>query len=203
MQWMYLFAMMVFGFVTGSVGLAVGINLNPDSTVRFVPLWGDADAWTVWGTWVGAAGTIMAVVLALYYSRHDDKEKLTLISEVHDLKDAMLQVRPQMTLRVVCTGRLPTTIISIGLGTEKDLATFYPIARYTTKYDSRKHLSRGEIFEATLDAQAIFLIGGDFSPYIGLDAKNLRFVVKTGLKDYREKLSPEAIAVLSAALAEA
>lgn len=203
MQWMYLFAMMVFGFVTGSVGLAVGINLNPDSTVRFVPLWGDADAWTVWGTWAGAAGTIMAVVLALYYSRHDDKEKLTLISEVHDLKDAMLQVRPQMTLRVVCTGRLPTTIISIGLGTEKDLATFYPIARYTTKYDSRKHLSRGEIFEATLDAQAIFLIGGDFSPYIGLDAKNLRFVVKTGLKDYREKLSPEAIAVLSAALAEA
>lgn len=203
MQWMYLLATMVFGFVTGSVGLAVGINLNPDSTVRFVPLWGDADAWTVWGTWAGAAGTIMAVALALYYSRHDDKEKLTLISEVHDLQDSMSQIRPQMTLRVVCTGRLPTTIISIGLGTEKDRATFYPIARYTTNYDFRKHLSRGEIFEATLDAQAISLIGGDFSPYIGIDAKNLRFVVKTGLKDYREKLGPEAIAILSDALAKA
>jgi hypothetical protein len=202
MQWIYFVVMIFVGVAAASLGLMAGISFNPESTVKFVIIWGNAEAWTLWGTWAGAAGTILAVALALYYSRHDDKEKLTLISEVHSLQDAMSQVKPQMTMRVVCTGRLPTTIIAIGFGVRSDLATFYPVARYTTSYESRKHLSRGEIFEATLDVQSIFAIGRDFWPHVGVHAEKLSFVVITGLKTYREKLSPEAIAVLALSLKE-
>ncbi|MFJ2446814.1 hypothetical protein [Pseudomonas sp. NPDC087626] len=183
-----------------SAGLAAGITLNPDSTVRFVFIWGDSNAWAMWGTWAGAVFTAGAVWLSLYYSRHDDKEKLTLISEVHQVADGASTMTAKVTFRVVCTGRLPTTILAIGIGVANDKATFYPVARYTTTYDTRKHLSRGEIFEATLDVQSLISIASDFKPLVGNRARRLRFLVKTGLTSYREKFSPEAIAVLSLAL---
>lgn len=202
MQWMYFFVMVVFGLGAGLLGLIAGINLNPESTVRFIILWGSAEDWTLWGTWAGAAGTICAVVLALHYSRHDDKEKLTVISEVHDYKDANLQSHPRMTFRVVCTGRLPTTILKIGLGTKNDRATLYPIARYTVINSLPKHLSRGEVYEAILDVNSFFEISKDFAPHIGSNAGKLRLVVETGLTTYREKLSLEVIAVLTLSLKE-
>jgi hypothetical protein len=190
----------VFACVSaGLAGLAAGINLNPNSTVKFVPVL-DPNTWSALGSWLGAIATFCAAGLALYYSRHDDQEKLAFFSEVHQLSAGETAVGVKMTLRVVCTGRLPTTILAIGIGVAEDRATFYPIARYTTKYETKKHLSRGETFEATVDLQALRAIAHDFKPYVGDKAGRLRFLVKTGLTSYREKFSTEAIDVLRLAL---
>lgn len=186
--------------VAAICGLAAGISLNPESTVRFVIIWGDANAWAMWGTWAGAAFTAGAVWLSLYYSRHDDKEMLTLISEVHQKTDLVSTHIPKMTLRVVCTGRLPTTILAIGIGSARHPEAFYPVARYTTSYDQKKHLSRGEIVEATFDLQALAMIANDFHSIAGKKAKDLRFLVNTGLSSYSERFSPEAIATFSVVL---
>ena len=190
----------VFACVSaGLAGLAAGINLNPNSTVKFVPVL-DPNTWSALGSWLGAIATFCAAGLALYYSRHDDQEKLAFFSEVHQLSAGETAVGVKMTLRVVCTGRLPTTILAIGIGVAEDRATFYPIARYTTKYETKKHLSRGETFEATVDLEELRAIAHDFKPYVGDKAGRLRFLVKTGLTSYREKFSTEAIDVLRLAL---
>lgn len=197
----YVYGLLFIGGCAGSalLGLATGINLNPNSMVKFVPVL-DANTWSAVGVWLGAIATLCAVGLSLYYSRHDDKEKLTLISEVHQITDGRSMLNAKMTLRVVCTGRLPTTILAIGIGVAEDRATFYPVARYTTTYDTRKHLSRGEIFEATIDVQALIRLSEDFKPLVGQRADKLRFLVQTGLSSYREKFSPETIEVLALAL---
>lgn len=197
----YVYGLLFIGGCVGSalLGLAAGINLNPNSIVKFVPVL-DANTWSAVGVWLGAIATLCAVGLSLYYSRHDDKEKLTLISEVHQITNGRSTTNAKMTLRVVCTGRLPTTILAIGIGVAEDRASFYPVARYTTTHDTKKHLSRGEIFEATIDVQALILLSEDFKPLVGQRADKLRFLVKTGLSSYREKFSPQTIEMLALAL---
>ena len=55
------------------LGLTIGINLNPESTTRYVLTWGSL------GDWVAGVGTFTAVAVALWQSyilRKEDVEDL-------------------------------------------------------------------------------------------------------------------------------
>lgn len=190
MKWLMGLGAIFLCVTCGLLGLAAGINLNPQSTVRFVPVI-DANAWSSVGTWFGAIGTIAAVALSLHFSRRDDVEGLTIISEVTNranLDGAGLEV----TIRVVCTGRLPTTILAMGIGSDHNASIFHPIAMYTTEYDEKKHLSRGETFEATLSQVSLAGIARGFSDIGDHEISKLKILVKTGLKVHREVFGGDA-----------
>lgn len=176
--------------VCGLLGLAAGINLNPQSTVRFVPVI-DANAWSSVGTWFGAIGTIAAVALSLHFSRRDDVEGLAIISEVTNRANTD-KSGLNVTIRVVCTGRLPTTILAMGIGSDDNASTFHPIAMYTLEYEEKKHLSRGEIFEATLSQVSLAGIARGFSEIGEHEISKLKILVKTGLRVHREVFSGDA-----------
>lgn len=181
---------------TGLLGLAAGINLNPDSTVKFVPVL-DANAWSAVGSWLGAIATFCAAGLALKYSRRDDKQKLKLSSfgqvffENHEKEDYKL------TLRAVCIGRLPATVIDVGFGVCGDDHAYYSIGSCAPATYSRMHISRGEVYEVTLGLDDLLGIGRAIPECARRSPQNLEFVVKTGVRAERRKLSPEAAEVLS------
>lgn len=89
-------AVLVVAALSALAGLTAGINLNPHSTVKFVPDWGSV------GDWVSGVGALLAVIASLYMVKRSehfqlarDSEQLMLVQE-HDLAG--------LTLRVGCSG---------------------------------------------------------------------------------------------------
>lgn len=60
MKWIVLSASIGACFFFGLLGLTAGINLNPESTVRFVPNWGSV------GDWVSGCGAMAALAFAFW-----------------------------------------------------------------------------------------------------------------------------------------
>ncbi|WP_412481334.1 hypothetical protein [Pseudomonas asiatica] len=180
---------------SGLLGLAIGINANPMSTVRFVPVL-DADAWSAVGTWAGAIATFTAAALALKYARRDDQQKLKLISLGHSLWVKHPRADHKLTLRAVCVGRLPATVIDVGLGIKGDPESYVSVAQFSTAEYSKKYLSRGELFEVTLTHDDLRSLSSSVTQEVRDAPQNLMLIVKTGLCTDRERLSDGAIETL-------
>ncbi|WP_444756578.1 hypothetical protein [Pseudomonas sp. A014] len=176
----------------GMAGLAIGINFNPESTVKFVLVW-DSGTWAAIGACAGAIFTAAAVWLSLYYSRHDFREGVKLISETH--LAAGSNSLTKMTLRAVCTGRLPTTVLSIGFRL-KTTGVIHPVSEFTGDYDSKRKLERGDIFEARLQAYDLQQIARKFSKIVGTNVRDIELSVRTGLDTHSSPLSKEASELL-------
>ncbi len=95
-------AVLVVAVLAALGGLTAGINLNPQSTVRFVPDWGSV------GDWVSGVGALLAVVASLYMVRRSERFQLARDSErlmlTQELDLAWL------TLRVGCSGLRACTV---------------------------------------------------------------------------------------------
>ncbi|MGY2685089.1 hypothetical protein ACVWVZ_004423 [Pseudomonas tolaasii] len=177
---------------SGMAGLAIGINCNPKSTVKFVLVL-DSDAWAAIGACCGAIFTAAAVALSLHYSRRDFHEGVRLISESHLAAGPMSSTK--MTLRAVCTGRLPATIINMGFRVRTN-NTYYPIAMFTPDYDSFGKLERGDIVEARLQSLNLQQIARGLSGVVGTKVENIELYVQTGLSYHTWPLSSGAIEVM-------
>lgn len=60
MKWMFWVVALLACAVFGLLGLTAGININPLSTIRFVPDWGSL------ADWVSGIGSVSAAIVALY-----------------------------------------------------------------------------------------------------------------------------------------
>lgn len=70
MKWILLGVAVAACVVCGLLGLTAGINLNPTSTVRYVPNWGSM------GDWVSGVGALLAVVSSfILVKRHEDQQQ--------------------------------------------------------------------------------------------------------------------------------
>lgn len=69
MKWVLGSIGVVVCIVCGLLGLTAGINLNPTSTVQFVPNWGSL------GDWVSGIGALLAVVTSLIVSRRSEENQ--------------------------------------------------------------------------------------------------------------------------------
>lgn len=73
MKWILCFVVLFLCVISGLLGLTAGINLNPESTVKFVPSWGSL------GDWVSGLGALLAVLVTLWLAdkqRREDVESL-------------------------------------------------------------------------------------------------------------------------------
>jgi hypothetical protein len=87
---------LVISALSGLAGLTAGINLNPQSTVKFVPDWGSV------GDWVSGIGALLAVIASLYMVQRSEK-----FQQVRDSEQLMLVQETDfawLTLRVGCSG---------------------------------------------------------------------------------------------------
>lgn len=73
MKWILFGIVLALCVASGLLGLTAGINLNPESTVKFVPLWGSL------GDWVSGIGALSAVAVTLWLAdkqRREDVESV-------------------------------------------------------------------------------------------------------------------------------
>lgn len=103
MRWLAGLAVAVLCILSGLLGMTAGINLNPDSTVRFVPNWGSV------GDWMAGLGAFAAVAVSLWLARRKDDVRINLAASSN-----------YVTIRVVSHGIYPVTIkdILISAGTK-------------------------------------------------------------------------------------
>lgn len=89
--------------VAGMLGLTLGINLNPASSVRYVWDWGIA------GGWVSGLGAMAAAIVAVHQSmKNSANEKIRFTVADRSAADSW-------NLRVVSEGLIPATVLGVEL----------------------------------------------------------------------------------------
>jgi len=69
MTWVLAGVAIAASFICGLLGLTAGINLNPASTVRYVPNWGSL------GDWVAGIGALLAVITTLVMASRSERQQ--------------------------------------------------------------------------------------------------------------------------------
>lgn len=122
MHWKTVTGVCIGGALFALLGLVVGINMNPQSTVRFVPNLGSL------GDWLAAAGTFAAVWVALSQSsKQAEKERPR--AKVYQEYGG-----DSWSVRVLSEGLVPFTVLSSelkydGLSRSLDLLAWLPAGK--------------------------------------------------------------------------
>ena len=88
-------AVLVVAALSALAGLTAGINLNPQSTVKFVPDWGSV------GDWVSGAGAFGAIWVALNLATKQRNQ---------ELPDLKFSISGKYTFTLVNHGKLPVVV---------------------------------------------------------------------------------------------
>jgi hypothetical protein len=137
MNWKTVTGLCIGGALFALLGLVAGINMNPQSTVRFVPNLGSL------GDWLAAAGTFAAVWVALSQSsKQAEKERPR-------AKVYQEQQGNSWSVRVLSEGLVPFTVLSSeikydGLSRSLDLSTWLPVGKSLPQ-----KLERGDVLNLT------------------------------------------------------
>lgn len=96
------------GIICGLFGLTIGIHYNPESTIKFVPVWGSL------GDWASAIGAFSAVAFALWQSHRQQQKELPKVNIVNRFTS------DEWLLRVISEGVVPESVLGAELVSEKD-----------------------------------------------------------------------------------
>jgi len=184
-------AVLMVATLSALAGLTAGINLNPQSTVKFVPAWGSV------GDWVSGIGALLAVVTSLYMVKRSerfqlerDSEQLMLVQE-HSLG--------WLTLRVGCSGLRACAV--------KDIRVCHGNKYRTLRHDLAEK-SKGK-FPCKLEPGESFELdwsGLELKPIVGIvhnlglkSLEGLKFEVVTGIAVHRFSLHEWTVDLLKEA----
>lgn len=105
MRWLLTGLMILACIISGLLGLTAGVNLNPQSTVRFVPQWGSL------GDWVSGLGALLAVLSSLWLARRG--ERLMAEREKEDIRIEQTASDFYASVRIVSHGLYPVTVKAV------------------------------------------------------------------------------------------
>ncbi|WP_267398993.1 hypothetical protein [Pseudomonas sp. GM_Psu_2] len=88
--------------LSGLLGLTAGINLNPVSTVAFVPNWGSV------GDWFSGIGAFAAIGVTLHLTLRNERQQEGLRKDSLVVEQIVTDVG--ISIRLVSLGHYPTTI---------------------------------------------------------------------------------------------
>lgn len=186
-------AVVIACIVSGLAGLTIGINLNSESTTKYVLNWGSL------GDWVAGAGTFIAVVVSLLLARREDSEKVIAEVGVRALLDQGAE-SIGLFLRATSVGRSPTTIVQVGVCVDEVPESFCPLAAFTKEVEAvPKYIARGQIFEAAVDAVGLVKIAKRLYEKVGGNPDRLHFEIRTGVETYRVKPNAAAFDLMAIA----
>jgi hypothetical protein len=112
MNWILLLCGVAACVICGFLGLTAGINMNPESTVRFVPNWGSV------GDWVSGTGALLAVIVTLWLAdkqRREDAELLKVISNASFPVGPGYLGNPFISLELTSEGKRPVTATGLSV----------------------------------------------------------------------------------------
>lgn len=121
-------AVSVVAVLSALAGLTAGINLNPQSTVEFVPDWGSV------GDWVSGLGALLAVAVTLWLSEKQRREN----TERLFIEQASMDVG--LSIKIISSGNRPSLVTGlyiqskssdrrIGLSSGSYLESRFPVGR--------------------------------------------------------------------------
>ncbi|MGF6127254.1 hypothetical protein QF019_002463 [Pseudomonas frederiksbergensis] len=91
--------------ICGLLGLTAGINLNPVSTVRYVPNWGSV------GDWVSGVGALLAVVTTLILTRRSEEQQRILRHDKIEIEQGTSSTH--VSIRFTSLGLYPAKVRSV------------------------------------------------------------------------------------------
>lgn len=112
MKWILCSIVLFLCLISGLLGLTAGINLNQQSTIKFIPEWGSL------GDWVSGTGALLAVLVTLWLAdkqRRDDAELLTVVSNASIPFGPGYIGRPFISLELTSEGKRPVTVVGVSV----------------------------------------------------------------------------------------
>jgi len=107
MKWMFGFGALFACVICGFLGLTAGINMNPQSTVKFVPDWGSL------ADWVAGIGSMCAVFATVYFGWKQRQEllpKLSVKVSGFVMPDGISSLISSFSLKLANSGSVPIDI---------------------------------------------------------------------------------------------
>ena len=190
MGWVHVILALFFCILSGLAGLMAGINLNPLSTVRFVPDWG------IIGNWFSGAGTLGAVLASLWLARRGERRQEQ--REKEDVKIEQSASNLYASIRVISLGVFPVTIKNVLIVRDDDKAFAVPPpidskANFPLRLEFREdlHLTwRADKVRAFVEGIRLLEVDS---------IRSLRIEVWTVVGRYRAKLNTDFVDFLTSA----
>ncbi|NVZ36604.1 hypothetical protein HX786_00860 [Pseudomonas sp. 21615526] len=173
MKWMFWAFALLACVVSGFLGLTAGINLNPLSTVKFVPNWGSL------ADWISGFGSVSAAIVALYLAdlqRRNNTAKIE-ISQYYNTDN--------FTLDIVSTGEKPAIVRGVFIRSphhkKQILFNRSPLTGYKEIVGRYEY---GETKRLTVDSHLYFGLALELKREIGSDDfDGLQLVVGIGIAE--------------------
>lgn len=191
MKWLLCLVILFLCVISGLLGLTAGINLNPVSTVKFVPQWGSL------GDWVSGLGALLAVLVTLWLadkSRREDVESL-------DIKCSMALVgsypKPLLVIEATSNGKRDAHVSGVYFASPK-AKTNYWLVRYnhlSTRLPA--HLAYGKRAMLIADDGTIKELAEFVRDHAGGDPSGLNVQVNTTLKEFGRALHPDIVQLIN------
>ncbi|MBC8782836.1 hypothetical protein [Pseudomonas fluorescens] len=189
MKWMFWVIVLLACIVCGLLGLTAGINMNPTSTVRFVPDWGS------FADWVSGFGSVSAAVVALHLANLQRKNNTAKI-EISQFFE-----KDNYTVDLVSTG--DRTAIVVGVYIRSPNHQKQILLNRSPVEGHEKALGRYEYGEKRRITVAAYFSGlaRDIQDETGnSNFDELQLVVATGIAEFKVKLDPKFAKRLTASV---
>lgn len=175
--------------ISGLLGLTAGINLNPESTVRFVPSWGSL------GDWVSGTGALLAVLVTLWLAdkqRREDTELLKVVSNASFPFGPGYLGEPFISLELTSEGKRPVTATSLGVSSphSKSRLAITRFAHHSPVKSFPVRLEYGQQASIHLEPGAELEIEKFAREHCGGKSDALKFIVGTTTGYWGGLLSP-------------
>ncbi|WP_139834868.1 hypothetical protein [Pseudomonas sp. B15(2017)] len=192
MKWMFGIGALFACVVCGLLGLIAGINLNPTSTVKFVPDMGSL------ADWISGIGSVSAAGVALYLADRQRRENTAKI------EISQYYTRDNFTIDLVSTGEKPAVVKGIFIRSpqfkRQILLNRSPIFGYDKIIGRYEY---GETKRLSIDASFFLSVALEIEHELG--SKNfdgLLLVVGTATAEFRAELNADFLHELRKEAAE-
>lgn len=189
MKWIILVVALFACAVCGLLGLTAGINVNPASTIRFIPDWGS------FADWVSGFGSVSAAVVALYLASLQRKNNTAKIEM------SQYYEKDNYTIDLVSTGDKTAIVVGVYIRSPSHQKQITLNRSPVDGYE--KILGRYEYGEKRRLTVAAYFSGlaRDIRDETGNpNFEGLQLVVATGIAEFKVKLDPRLSERLRASL---
>lgn len=179
MKWILCLVVLFLCVISGLLGLTAGINLNPVSTVQFVPSWGSL------GDWVSGLGALLAVLVTLWLADKQRRE---------DVESLKVQVKSAIRTDGVGGWFISVTITGNGnrAAQVNSLSVHSPQAGHSLAITGYQHgsdalpasLSYGQSISLYMPPGFDQELNNFVEHYCGGSHRGLKFIVHTALRDF-------------------
>ncbi|WGK60516.1 hypothetical protein QAO71_10465 [Halopseudomonas sp. SMJS2] len=180
MRWMVGLAVLALCIICGLLGLTAGINLNPDSTVRFVPLWGSV------GDWFAGVGTSAAVIVTLWLAEVRRKEMQPKVRIVTRFGDLIVKEKRTVNVfvRIISCGGQPANVTGVSIRSPHTKQVVSLRSTVPVSTDLPANLGYGQVATLIYELPTLVALAVFVREKCGGRSNDLEICVQTTLEEF-------------------